>query len=132
MRVGIIGGGTIARLFLQHIRAGDLGGAQVVAIVGRNAASRGKALAAEFSVPFVLGIDELLRQRPDVVVEAAAHEAVRDFGPSVLTAGVVQLIMVTMTVDQGAVPTVGASGGVFGVLLAFAVLNPRVAGCDYR
>jgi membrane associated rhomboid family serine protease len=44
---------------------------------------------------------------------------------SVLSAGAVQLIMVTMTVDQGAVPTVGASGGVFGVLLAFAVLNPR-------
>ena len=36
MRVGIIGGGTIARLFLQHIGAGDLGATQVVSVVGRN------------------------------------------------------------------------------------------------
>ena len=93
MRVGIIGGGTIARLFLQHIRAGDLGAAEVVAILGRNAASRGKALAAEFSVPFILGIDELLRQRPDVVVEAAAHEAVRDLGPPVLNAGIPLIVL---------------------------------------
>ncbi len=55
MRVGIIGGGSIARLLLQHIRAGDLGGVEVVAIVGRSDASRGKGLAAEFGVPFVIG-----------------------------------------------------------------------------
>ncbi len=39
MRVAIIGGGTIARLFLEHIRCGDLGAAEVVAIVGRSRAS---------------------------------------------------------------------------------------------
>jgi len=44
---------------------------------------------------------------------------------SVLAAGVVQLLVVTATADQGAVPTVGASGGVFGVLLAFAFLYPH-------
>ncbi len=44
MRVGIIGGGTIARLCLWHIQAGDLGAMEVVAIVGRSDASRGKAL----------------------------------------------------------------------------------------
>ena len=44
---------------------------------------------------------------------------------SVLSAGLVQLATVTMTADQGAVATVGASGGVFGVLLAFAILNPQ-------
>jgi membrane associated rhomboid family serine protease len=44
---------------------------------------------------------------------------------SVLAAGVVQLLFVTATLDQGVVPTVGASGGVFGVLLAFAVLFPH-------
>jgi aspartate dehydrogenase len=93
MRVGIIGGGTIARLFLRHIRAGDLGDADVVAIVGRSDASRGKALAAEFSVPFVLGASDLLIHRPDVVVEAASHEAVRDFGPPVLRAGIPFIVL---------------------------------------
>jgi len=43
---------------------------------------------------------------------------------SVLTAGLVQLMVVTAS-DSGAVPTVGASGGVFGVLLAFAWLFPH-------
>ena len=41
MRVGIIGGGSIARLLLQHIRAGDLGEVEVVAILGRSDTSRG-------------------------------------------------------------------------------------------
>ena len=44
---------------------------------------------------------------------------------SVVTAGIVQLLVVTATADHGAVPTVGASGGVFGVLLAFAFLYPH-------
>jgi predicted dinucleotide-utilizing enzyme len=39
MRVGIIGGGTIARIFLEHIRRGELGAARVVAIAGRSARS---------------------------------------------------------------------------------------------
>ena len=43
---------------------------------------------------------------------------------SVLAAAAVQLIVVTATSAQ-AVPTVGASGGVFGVLLAFALLFPH-------
>ena len=44
---------------------------------------------------------------------------------SVVTSGIVQLLFVTATVDQGVVPTVGASGGVFGVLLAFGMLFPH-------
>jgi len=44
---------------------------------------------------------------------------------SVLSAGVVQLLVVTATSDGGAAATVGASGGVFGVLLAFAFLFPH-------
>jgi membrane associated rhomboid family serine protease len=45
---------------------------------------------------------------------------------SVLTAGICQLIVVTMSVKTGAVaPTLGASGGVFGVLLAFGLLFPH-------
>ena len=44
---------------------------------------------------------------------------------SLITAGIVQLLVVTATAERGAVPTVGASGGVFGVLLAFAFLYPH-------
>ena len=93
MRVAIVGGGTIARLFLEHIRAGDLGNAQVVALMGRSEASRGRALSDEFGVPFVLGLDHVLAQRPDVVVEAASHEAVRSFGADVLASGVALIVL---------------------------------------
>jgi len=44
---------------------------------------------------------------------------------SVLTGSLVQLVVVTAALDQGVAPTVGASGGVFGVLLAFAALFPH-------
>jgi aspartate dehydrogenase len=93
MRVGIIGGGTIARLCLQHIRAGDLAAAEVVAIVGRSDASRGNPLAAQFGVSFVVGLDALLAAQPEVVVEAASHEAVRTFGPALLRAGVALIVL---------------------------------------
>ncbi|MBI1964945.1 MAG: NAD(P)-binding domain-containing protein, partial [Betaproteobacteria bacterium] len=68
MRVGIIGGGVIARLILEHIRRGDLGRTRVVAIVGRGVSSRGKALAREFRVQFATGFKELMAWKPDVVV----------------------------------------------------------------
>ena len=93
MRVGIIGGGAIARLLLQHIGAGDLAGAEVVAIVGRTNASRGKGLAAEFNVPFVTGVDGLLAHRPETVIEAASHEAVRIFGLPLLSAGTALIVL---------------------------------------
>jgi len=93
MRVGIIGAGTIARLLLQHIRAGDLGAAEVVAVVGRSQTSRGVALAAEFGVPFLTSIDGLLGCKPEVVVEAASHEAVRAYGPPLLQAGVALIVL---------------------------------------
>lgn len=93
MRVGIIGGGTIARLFIEHIRRGDLGEAQVVAIVGRSTQSRGKALAVEHGIAFVTGMDGLLEARPDVVVEAASHEAVREYGAPLLRNGIAFIVL---------------------------------------
>jgi aspartate dehydrogenase len=93
MRVGIIGGGTIARLFIEHIRRGDLGRARVVAIAGRDDRSRGKPLARAFRVPYVSGIKALLAKRPDVVVEAASHGAVREYGETLLKKGVSLIVL---------------------------------------
>lgn len=93
MRVGIIGGGTIARLFIEHIRRGDLGEADVVAIAGRSPQSRGKALADEHGIAFVTGTAGLIEARPDVVVEAASHEAVRDYGQSLLDKGIAFIVL---------------------------------------
>jgi len=93
MRVGIIGGGTIARLFLEHIRRGDLGRARVVAITGRGEGSRGKALARARRVPFVTGIKPLLAKKPEIVVEAASHEAVREYGEALLRKGISLIVL---------------------------------------
>jgi aspartate dehydrogenase len=86
MRVAVLGGGTIARLMLEH-RA-ELPGIEFVALAGRSAASRGKALAERYGLAYVVGREELLAQRPDTVVEAASHEAVRQHLVPLLEAGV--------------------------------------------
>ena len=88
IRIGIIGGGVIARLMLEHIRKGDLGDVQVVAIAGRGVGSKGKPLAAAFGIPFVVGPGALADARPEAVVEAASHEAVREYGEALLTHGI--------------------------------------------
>jgi membrane associated rhomboid family serine protease len=47
------------------------------------------------------------------------------YGASVLAAGIAQLVVVTMSKASGVAPTLGASGGVFGVLLSFGLLFPH-------
>ena len=93
MRVAIIGGGSIARLFLEHVRRGDLGRARVVAIVGRGEGTRARQLAKAFRVPCVSSLKGLLATKPDVVVEAAAHEAVREYGEALLKKGVGLIVL---------------------------------------
>ena len=93
MRVGILGGGVIATLLLEQARAGALGELQVVAIAGRGEGSRGRAIAERFGVPFVVGADALVAARPDVVVEAASHDAVRDHGEKILSAGIALIVL---------------------------------------
>lgn len=84
MKVAIIGGGTIAQLLIAHVRRGDLGRAQVVAIAGRSEQSRGKALARAYNIPFVTGVKAMLARKPEVVIEAASHDAVREYGAPLL------------------------------------------------
>lgn len=88
MRIGIIGGGVIARLVLEHLRKGALGDVQVVAIAGRSAKSQGRPLAEAFGVPFVVGLEALAAARPEAVVEAASHDAVREYGEALLARGI--------------------------------------------
>lgn len=93
MRIGIIGGGTIARLFLTHIARGDLGDARVVAILGRAGSERSRVLAGEYDVALVATIDALIAERPAVVIEAASHESVQTHGESVLAAGIGLIVL---------------------------------------
>ncbi len=93
MRIGIIGGGVIARLILEHIRRGELGEVTVVAILGRSEASRGRPLAAEFGVEFVTSLERLVALQPDAVVEAASHDAVRQYAAPLLQARIAVIVL---------------------------------------
>jgi aspartate dehydrogenase len=93
MRVGLLGGGVIARLFLEHARDDAMSDAEIVALAGRGGSSRGKTLAREFGVPFVVGADELIAAHPEVVVEAASHEAVREHAEKLLLNGIAVIVL---------------------------------------
>jgi aspartate dehydrogenase len=93
MRIGILGGGVIARLLLDEIRAGRMGDAQVAAVAGRNERSRGRALAAHFGIPYVVGAAALVQLRPDVIVEAASHDAIREHAEGILAAGIPLIVL---------------------------------------
>ena len=88
MRIAVLGAGVIARLVLEHARAGRLGDVEVVAIAGRSTASGGRATAEAFGVPFVVGHEALAATRPDAVVEAASHDAVREHAEALLSRGI--------------------------------------------
>jgi aspartate dehydrogenase len=89
MRIGLIGAGTISRLVLEKIRSGELGSFEVVGLMGRpGGAPRGPELAREFAVAYVEDLAALQAKRPQVVIEAASHEAVRQHLVSLLEAGV--------------------------------------------
>jgi aspartate dehydrogenase len=93
MRIALLGGGTIARLILEHVRGGSLPGIEVVAMSGRTVGSRGAALARAHGVPFVVGREALLATRPQAVVEAASHEAVRQHLVGMLEAGLSVVVL---------------------------------------
>ncbi len=88
MRVALLGGGTIARLVLEHVRGGEFPGMEIVALAGRNGSSRGRALAREFGVSYVSSRAALVAARPAAVVEAASHDAVREHLVALLEAGI--------------------------------------------
>ena len=88
MRVALLGGGTIARLVLEHVRRGELPGLEMVALAGRGPASRASALAAEYRIAYAVDRGELVAARPDTVLEAASHEAVREHLVPLLDAGI--------------------------------------------
>jgi aspartate dehydrogenase len=93
LRVALLGGGTIARLVLGELRAGRLPGVEVVALAGRVGSTRSAGMAREFNVPYVEGRKALLGVRPDAVLEAASHEAVRDHLAALLDAGISVVVL---------------------------------------
>jgi aspartate dehydrogenase len=93
MRLGILGGGVIARLILDYSKRGELPGVQPIAIMGRNAQSRGRPLAEQHGITYVDSLDALLELKPEAVVEAASHDAVREYGVRLLDRGIAFIVL---------------------------------------
>src|SRR3954464_4104127 len=93
VRVAVLGAGTIARLVLERVGHGDLPDVRFVALSGRSEASAGRALAERFELPFVVSRDDLLAHKPEVVLEAASHEAVREHLVPLLDARVSVIVL---------------------------------------
>jgi len=93
MRVGIVGGGSIARLFLDRIAAGELGDAHVIALLGREGSARCASLCREYAVPHLTDVDALIVARPEVVVEAASHAWIAQDAERVLAAGIALIVL---------------------------------------
>jgi aspartate dehydrogenase len=140
MRVALLGGGTIARLVLEHARSGGIPGVEFVAIAGRGPGSRGAGLAAEFGIPYTVGREGLAGLRPDAVVEAASHQAVREHLVPLLEAGIGVVVLsagaladdTLRTAAEAASARTGAlfnvpSGGIGGL---DALKTAAIAGVD--
>jgi aspartate dehydrogenase len=93
MRVAIIGAGTIGRLVLENAARGGMEDIEVVCLLAGRSSARGKALAQEYGVPLVAGIEAMLAHGADVVVEAASHEAVREYGVTILERGAALIVL---------------------------------------
>ena len=78
LRVALLGGGTIGRLVLEQARSGRLPGIEFVGIGGRGPQSRAAALARESGIAYAPDRAALVALKPEVVVEAASHDAVRE------------------------------------------------------
>jgi aspartate dehydrogenase len=140
MRIGIVGGGCIARLILEHIGKGDLGELEVIGIVGREGSASCQSLAREYGIAFTADLDTLLGLRPDAIVEAAAHAWVEVHAEPVLAAGVALVVLsagalVDDVLRQGLEAAARASGAALyvpsgGIGALDALKAAAVAGID--
>jgi aspartate dehydrogenase len=108
MRVGMIGLGAIGAEVLAAARAGRLGpGLELVAVLARRPRPEEPLATTERGA--------FLAQRPEVVLEVAGHEALREHGPACLAAGADLLLtsagaLVDDAVRDGLLAAAGAAG----------------------
>lgn len=87
LRVAIIGFGAVGRDVEKLIRDGAAGATRLVAALVVEPARYARD-ADRLGIPFVADAAHIVALRPDLVVEAAGHEAFRSHVPEVLAAGI--------------------------------------------
>lgn len=93
MRVALLGAGTIAGLVLRQVSGGALAGIEICGVLGRPGSDRPGQLASRYSLSAFASLEQLLAARPQAVLEAASHEAVRQHLVSLLEAGIGTVVL---------------------------------------
>jgi predicted dinucleotide-utilizing enzyme len=75
IRVGLIGCGVIGGFVLEAFVGGKIDGAKLIVICQRSERPAEKNKALAHGIRWVTKAEELLKEKLDVVVEAASHEA---------------------------------------------------------
>src|SRR5262245_8083255 len=88
LRVGLIGFGAIGRAVASRLARGEGGLAELTAVLVRHPERIGADEHARHGQLFHSDLAPFLAARPDWAVEAAGHEALRQWGPALLSAGV--------------------------------------------
>ena len=86
-RVGLIGCGVIGGFVLDAFVGGKIDGAKLVVICQRSERPAEKNKALVHGIRWVKKAEELLKEKLDVVVEAASHQALEEYGVKILHAG---------------------------------------------
>jgi aspartate dehydrogenase len=87
IRVGLIGCGVIGGFVLDAFLGGKIDEAKLVVICQRSERPAEKNKALAHGIRWVTKAEELLKEKLDVVVEAASHQALEEYGVKILNAG---------------------------------------------
>ena len=87
LRVGLIGFGAIGRAVAERLARGEAGEARVCGVLVRHPERIDPAQRKQHGDVFFADAADFLRTKPDWVVEAAGHAALRQWGPAVVAGG---------------------------------------------
>jgi aspartate dehydrogenase len=102
LRVGLIGCGVIGGFVLDAFVEGKIDHAELVMICQRSERPEEKKKALAHGIKWVTKAEELWKDKLDVIIEAASHEALEEYGVKILKGGM-DLIPVSIgaLVDAG-------------------------------
>jgi len=104
VRIGVIGCGAIGSVIVNAILRGEVK-AELVALMDiyqEKCEGLLRKFSAKYNILVCRELEELLRVRPQLVIEAASQQAVRDYVPKILAEGIdVVVLSVGALLDEG-------------------------------